>query len=90
MSLTSWLRPKELARASQRRVLLSRGVFPQVFLISGSKTGLLHPRNYLRKTFLTPELGEGSCHMVEKGGDKPQQSKLCSFKISMKERLLGW
>lgn len=43
VSLTSWLKPKEPARASQRRVLLLWVVFPQASLISGSKTGLLHP-----------------------------------------------
>lgn len=43
-------------------------VFPQVSLISGSKTGFLHPRNYLRKTLLIKYLWAGR-RVMSPGGE---------------------
>lgn len=57
------------------------GGVPQVSLISGSKTGLLHPRNYLRKTLLIKYLWAGRRVLSPGGeGQGPQQSHLARSK----------
>lgn len=72
------------ARRASRGLLeeaaVIKGGVPQALLISGRKAGLLHPRNYLRKTLPIPELREGTRHMVERGGDNPSSQNLALSK----------